>query len=183
MSCKVKSLVTLTAELVEKFKFSEMRSLPDDLLELMFERAKGNKERTMLIMYAEFNDYDCRSPLTVVARYENITKAQLPFEIMKDDKLRDKGLFHRLLEHHEALLQKHQEVYGDALAKMHDDDEWWGDTMVIPAKLIKYLYTKILTPSDLLRDIKVVGEPSEESYHICYQDETFWKCLDRTYLV
>ena len=184
---KVKSLLALTADLViEEFEFSQMRNLPDDILDFILSRAKGNRERTILIIHTQQFTEDGVPPLTVLGRYENVTEAQLPLKVMEDDvlgKMDNRGLFHRLLEHHQFLLEGHQEVFGEALAEMCREDDWWYYTMEVPAKLIKHLYTKILTPPDLLRDIRVVGGWEEESYHICYEDEATWKCLECTDVV
>ena len=67
-------------------------------------------------------------------------------------------LFHYLLQH--RLTKLKGEIFKDVLAaiqKKPDCYEWSDDYDVKPI-LIECLYTKILTPEDLLKDIEVVGD-------------------------
>ncbi len=171
-------------------KHPELKSLTNDVLVMLAKKAAERKRNVSLVEGAEF--------LQVIARYPNVTESEIPYKIMKDIRLGcswnseryrcEKSLFHLLLEHRQLLLEDHK-IFEDALSWMciEDREDDYQSRRISP-ELIEYLYTKILTPQNLLDDIKEISKISGDkkyykSFHICFEDEATWECIVKADLV
>ncbi len=159
-----------------------IKTLPRDVVNTLAEYALEHRKRNVVLMYSSW----WRTIPKIVGQWKNVTKIELAYKIMEDSTLgnivrvdgdEDEGeddLFYSLLRYNKKLLKGHsifnKEEDGGGL--------WWLDEDIgwdIEPKQIKYLYTKILTPERLLKDIEEIGEePEEGAYFICFEDEASW---------
>ena len=128
-----------------------------------------------------------------MSRYENATEAELALRILEDPKHGEQslwgGLFHFLL-HERKRLWFGNDGFPKINAWMKKCEKececspfsmWgnWRERCRIDLKEIQHLYTKILTPADLLADIRAKGRNGTPiSFYLCFEDEDTWGCLD-----
>jgi len=126
---------------------------------------------------------------------EEVTDVELAFEIMRNPKRL--ALFQGLLQLHYEGIKDHQK-FKDVIKKNEEGyaedyhtegigynehmDMRWGET--IQPELLKYLYTKILKPIDILTDVLKVNHPPDfeghnvTNYTIWYSDDPNWVLLN-----
>ncbi len=130
-----------------------------------------NHSKTVYIIDIEVGS---KCPVGVVATY-NCSEKDLPFKIMRDPIYGVAGedcLFHYLLQH--RLTKLEGDIFKNVLAAIQKKPDFceWSDDFTVKPILIECLYTKILTPEDLLKDIEVAGDMyGRNTHHICWGKE------------
>ncbi len=152
----------------------EFSAIPDELRDFILEYERKKRKHTVFLVYR----IGYEGKFRIGAKYENITENEVPFKIMKDASLGKSVcwkpvLFRRLLEYRRNLLKDH-EIFAQAVKNMEELDMDGPPIMVgswcdVDPKLIEYLYTKILTPQDLIDDICVLHDYTR--YHICFEND------------
>ena len=161
----------------------ELKSLPEDIFTCLVEQAKKSRKRNFSLVRT-CCVVENADAIRVMKTYKDVTEKELSYKIMEESEfgIEDEcGMFHELLYYNKDRLKKHK-IFEDVL-KAIDADYFMESFGNISPSLIKYLYTKILTPEDLIKDIVVCTDDGEDCYYICPHDELTWKCLDSTLLV
>jgi len=171
---KIKSLVDWTSEFIK-------RDMPW-VCSVTSSDSSNSKVRPVNIacftIHTDSHDSRCDSTFVIASQY-NCTWEELPYKIMKDPLLGiDIGsgnLFQDLAELHKDLTPRGSE----------NED--------INSDFIERLYTKILQPEDLIKDILSLEKCGEDSrvfgatmfkYGIFFGDEKVWEFMDKhTYMI
>ena len=144
-----------------------------------------NRTICLIFMYNPRSGSATYNDMRVVGRYENTTMEDVPLQMMKDSVLGAHFLypFHFLLDMHKDLLQK-EDMFKGVLRQLDDDKGF--DAFEVDPKLIEHLYTKILSPKDIVKDIQEIGSDfGEWKYLFCFEDTLFQReeysgCIDDT---
>lgn len=180
----VESLFTLARWcLIKHPEHIDFKKLPQDIREVIL---VGQAPRTAILLTYPVCPFQCDNcnagaDPVVVSRYENVRSVlNLSFRIMNDPALGKGqfrvGLFHNLIKMHHDVLAGRPILEQMRMKPYRNNGVYfsWACTDVDPKEIV-YLYTKILEPKQLLKDIHQVGRSWR--FHICYEDETTWALM------
>ncbi len=156
----------------------ELSVIPDELRDFILEYERKNRKSNAFLLYVIGKETIFR----VAAKYENVTKEEIPFKIMKDATLgmfANVNLFFKLLNYRGDLLKGHK-IYDQAFNNregLRGRRTAMGSWCDVGPQLIEYLYTKILTPQDLIDDIEKPLPGQFINYCVCFEDDNTRRLL------
>jgi len=179
---KVKITLKITMNSLSDITYKKLiKTLPQEVVETLAEYAFEHRKRDAVLVYCPAGLSD---GFHTIGKWKNVTNADLSHKIMKEATLgysyegpHPCELFYNLLFHNRKLLKGHP-IFDKNFDNKFDitwiTDGCGYETYNVEPELIQYLYTKILTPERLLKDIDELD--TEGAYFMCFEDEASWEC-------
>ncbi len=145
-----------------------LKGLSPDLLEKLASKVLSTHKRTFYLICTSLNDGETTT--TYESIYENITKDELPLQIIWDQENKGLGLFEQIIGWEIYTNEKWEEYRKDKVLKVLvdqiDADSKWIDNNSVELKYIYRIFTVFRQPKDLLKIIKDMRDSYEDDFFI-----------------